>query len=84
MHIDSDVNLRHVYVVCYYLFVVSAWKQGYMHGHGLFRWRNGEQYLGNWHGGRMHGIGTKTTPNSGSYTGVSQITCNPAHVNHHI
>lgn len=50
---------------------MRPFQHGNMHGHGLFRWSNGEQYLGQWKCGRMHGIGTKTTPNVGSYTGVS-------------
>ena len=40
-----------------------------MHGRGLFRWKDGTSYAGDYQHGRKHGAGTFTFPTQKRYSG---------------
>jgi hypothetical protein len=40
----------------------GEWRDGKMHGRGIYSWRNGHVFEGDWRNGKMHGRGIQTWP----------------------
>ncbi|AGO84858.1 Morn repeat domain containing protein [Pandoravirus salinus] len=47
----------------------GQWRRGWMHGHGVYLFKNGGHYRGEWRDDERHGYGADVTPNGDRYTG---------------